>query len=196
MRNYSMLSLAAAGLLFAQTASAANYEIDPSHASAQFSVRHLMLSNVKGEFTKLKGTVVYDPENIAASSVEATIDTTSVNTRESKRDKHLMGPDFFDTDKFPAMTFKSTKVEKGPAGKLAVTGNLTIHGITKEIVLDVDGPTDEVKDPWGNMRRGASATVKLNRQDYGLKWNKLLETGGVVVGDDVAVTLDLEMIRK
>ncbi|MFN8390944.1 MAG: YceI family protein [Bdellovibrionota bacterium] len=196
MKTKLLMSVLAAGLFAVQTASAATYEIDPSHTSAQFSVRHMMLSNVKGEFTKVKGTVSYDPANVAASSVEATIDTSSVNTREPKRDDHLKSPEFFDAQKFPSMTFKSTKVEKGPDGKLAVTGNLTIHGITKEVVLDVDGPTDEVKDPWGNFRRGASATVKLNRQDFGLKWNKLLETGGVVVGDDVAITIDVEMTRK
>lgn len=196
MKSKLLMSVLAAGLFAVQTASAATYEIDPSHTSAQFSVRHMMLSNVKGEFTKVKGTVSYDPANVAASSVEATIDTSSVNTREPKRDDHLKSPEFFDAQKFPSMTFKSTKVEKGPDGKLAVTGNLTIHGITKEVVLDVDGPTDEVKDPWGNFRRGASATVKLNRQDFGLKWNKLLETGGVVVGDDVAITIDVEMTRK
>jgi polyisoprenoid-binding protein YceI len=188
--------LLACSLLLSSPAFAETYQIDPAHTSAQFSVRHLMLSNVRGEFSKVQGTVEYDPENIAASSVEATIDVGTVNTREPKRDTHLKSPDFFDEAKFPTMKFTSTKVEAAGSGHLKVSGDLTIHGITKAVVLDVDGPTDEITDPWGNLRRGASATVRLNRQDFGLKWNKLLETGGVVVGDEVSVTIDLEMSRK
>ena len=182
--------------LLASPAYAQTYDIDGSHTAAQFSVRHLMVSNVKGEFTKTSGTVVYDPKNVANSKVEATVDVNSVNTRVEKRDADLKGDEFFNAKTFPTMKFVSTKVEQNGVGKLKVTGNLTIRDVTKEVVLDVDGPTEEIKDPWGNARRGASATTKINRQDFGLKYNKLLETGGLAVGNDVAITIDLEMTAK
>lgn len=175
---------------------ATDYEIDSAHASADFSVKHLMVSNVKGHFSNVTGKVSYDPANVAASKVEASIDVATVDTRNSKRDDHLKSPDFFDAGKFNVMTFKSTKVEPAGAGKLKVTGDLTIHGVTKPVVLDVEGPSAEVKDPWGNIRRGVSASTTLNRKDFGLTWNKALETGGVVVGEEVSVTLDLEVMRK
>lgn len=171
------------------------YQIDPVHSSAQFSVRHLMVSNVKGEFSKVTGTVTYDPDHLEKSRVNATIDTTTLTTRDPNRDKDLKSPEFFDIDKFPTMTFQSTEFSKNN-GKLQIAGNLTIHGVTKPVVLDVDGPTPEVKDPWGNYRRGASATTTVNRKDFGLMWNKVLEGGGAVVGDTVSITLDLEAFRK
>lgn len=183
-------------LLMSSPAFATDYEIDAQHASANFSIRHLMVSNVHGQFSNLAGKVSYDPANPGASKVEATVDANTIDTKNTKRDEHLKSPEFFDVTKFPAMKFVSKKVEKEGAGKLKVTGDLTIHGVTKEIVLDVDGPTDEIKDPWGNFRRGISATAKLNRKDFGLAWNKALETGGVVVGDEVSITLDLEIMRK
>lgn len=170
------------------------YEIDSTHSSVHFSVRHLMVSNVRGEFTKVSGTIQFDPQNPANSSVKATIDATSINTRDDQRDGHLKSPDFLDVEKFPTITFESKRVEvHGDGGK--VTGELTIHGVTREITLDVEGPSQEIKDPWGKQRIGASATAKLSRKDFGLTWNAALETGGVVVGDEVKITLDIEAVR-
>ena len=187
----SMLSLLATPMY----ASAETYDIDPSHATAGFSIRHLMVSNVKGLFSNVKGTVEYDPKNVAASKVEASVDAATIDTREAKRDAHLKGPEFFDVTKFPEFKFTSTKVEPAASG-LTVTGDLTIRGITKTVVLNVEGPSDEIKDPWGNVKRGASATTKLNRKDFGLTWNKVLEAGGVAVGDEVTVTIELELTKK
>lgn len=170
------------------------YAIDPAHSSVHFSVRHLMVSNVRGEFTKLTGTVKFDPEKPETSTIEAIIDATSISTRDPQRDGHLKSPDFLDTEKFPTITFRSKKVEIVSGGG-KVTGDLTIHGVTREIVLDVEGPTPEIKDPWGKQRIGASATAKLSRKDFGLTWNAALETGGVMVGDEVKITLDVEVVR-
>lgn len=175
---------------------AAEYEIDASHSSAGFSVRHLMVSNVKGQFNKVTGTLSYDAKDLAKSSVQAVIDVNSIDTNEPKRDEHLKSPDFFDAKNHPNITFKSKKFAKAGKDKLKVTGDLTIRGVTKEVVLDVEGPTAAVKDPWGQTKMGATATTKVNRQDYGLKWNQALETGGVVVGDDVKITLELEFTQK
>ena len=185
------------GLAFAMPsmALASDWDIDGGHSSAQFSVRHLMVSNVRGEFGKVTGTVKLDDKDITKSVVEATIDVGSINTRDEKRDGHLKSPDFFDVAKFPTITFKSKKVA-GKAGKLKVTGDLTIHGVTKEVVLDVEGPAKEAKDPWGNVKSGAAAFIKINRKDFGLGWNKALETGGVVVGEEVSITLDIELLKK
>jgi polyisoprenoid-binding protein YceI len=175
--------------------SAAEYKIDASHSSAQFSVRHLMVSNVKGEFAKVTGSANWDPNNLAASSVTAVIDASSVNTREPKRDEHLKSPDFFDVAKFPSLQFTSKKFYR-EGGAVKIAGDLTIHGVKRPVVLNLDGPTAEVKDPWGMQRMGASATTKINRTDFGLVWNKALEAGGVMVGDEVAITLDIELVRQ
>lgn len=172
----------------------ATYTIDPAHSKAQFSVRHMMVSNVRGEFTRISGTVEYDQQNPTAIRIDATIDATSVNTGEPKRDAHLKSPDFFDTTKHPVLTFKSKSARKTAAG-LAVTGDLTIHGVTREVVLDLEGPTTEIKDMMGSLRRGATATARINRKDFGLTWNAALETGGVVVGDQVSITIDVEAVR-
>jgi polyisoprenoid-binding protein YceI len=194
-------SLPAAALAFgllttAAPGRAANiYDIDPAHSSAQFSVRHLMISNVKGEFTKVKGTIVYDPNNLPASRIDAVIDATSISTRDEKRDGHLKSPDFFDVAKYPALTFKSKQIWKAN-NKIQAKGDLTLRGVTREVVLDIDGPTPAQKDPWGNLRVGATATTKLNRKDWGLTWNQALESGGVVVGDEVLITLDIEAVQK
>jgi polyisoprenoid-binding protein YceI len=177
-------------------ASAATWTIDPDHSSVGFKVRHLMVSNVKGVFEKFTGTVELDDKDITKSRVEVTIDTNSINTSVQKRDEHLRSADFFDVSKYPAMTFVSKKVAKAGKDKLKVTGDLTLHGVTKEVVLAVEGPSKESKDPWGNVRRGASASTKINRKDFGLTWNKALETGGVVVGDEVIINLEVELIRK
>ena len=173
----------------------ATYQIDPSHSAAHFSVRHMMISNVRGEFTKVSGKLVYDPENPAQSSVETIIDTASINTRDAQRDGHLKSPDFLDAEKYPTIEFHSTGVKCNDGG-WEVTGNLTIHGVTKSVVLDVDGPTPEVRDPWGNTRLGASATTKIDRKDFGLTWNSVLETGGLMVGEEVKITIEVEAVKE
>ena len=177
-------------------AAAATWTIDPDHSSIGFKVKHLMVSNVKGTFDKHTGTVDINDKDISKSRVEVVIDTASINTNVAKRDEHLRSADFFDVTKYPTMTFVSKKVAKAAKGKLKVTGDLTLDGVTKEVVLDVEPLSKESKDPWGNIRRGTSATTKINRKDFGLTWNKALETGGVVVGDEVFITLEIEMIKK
>lgn len=177
------------------SAAAGSWQIDPNHSAAQFAVRHLGISTVRGAFTKVSGTASLDDKDISKSSVEVTIDATSVDTRVPNRDDDLRSDHFFDVAKYPTITFKSKKVEQVAPGKLKVTGDLTIHGTTKEVVLEVDGPTAPVKDPWGNQRIAASATTKINRQDYGVKWNATMDNGGVVVGDDVDITLDVELVQ-
>lgn len=173
-----------------------SWKIDPSHSSAQFSVRHMMVSNVRGEFSKVGGVVDYDAKNPLASKIDATIDVASVDTREPKRDEHLKSADFFDTQKFPTMTFVSKKVVEDGPGKLKVTGDLTLHGVTKTVTLEVEGPTKPVKDQHGNEHIGASATGVINRLDYGITWNKNLDGGGVVVGEQIPITIDVELVRN
>lgn len=170
------------------------YEIDPAHSSVHFSVRHMMLSNIRGEFTKMSGTIKFDPDNPSNSSVETIIDAASINTRDAQRDTHLKSADFLEAEKFPALTFRSTQITPHSDGG-KVTGDLTIHGVSRLITLDVEGPTPEMKDPWGKQRIGASATTKLSRKDFGLVWNAALETGGVLVGDEVKITIDVEAVR-
>ena len=186
-------------VLFALTlpalAAAATWTIDRDHSSVGFKIRHLMVSNVKGSFEKFTGTVDLDEKDITKSKVDVSIETASINTNVELRDAHLKSADFFDVVKYPAMTFKSKKVAKAGKDKLKVTGDLTLHGVTKEVVLNVDGPTKEIKDLYGNIRKGASANATINRKDFGLNWNKALETGGVVVGDEVTITIEIEMIK-
>ncbi len=172
------------------------YQIDSSHSHAQFKVRHMMIANVKGEFTKVSGTVAYDPANLAAASVQATIDVNTVNTREPGRDADLKSANFFDAEKFPTITFSSKKVSSTGDGSLTVAGDLTMHGVTKEITLHVEELTPEAKDPWGNMRRGLTAKTKLSRKQFGLEWNVALEAGGFLIGDDIDITIDAELIRQ
>ncbi|EAU67391.1 YceI [Stigmatella aurantiaca DW4/3-1] len=155
-----------------------------------------MISNVEGAFGKVTGTVNLDDKDVSKSTIEASIDTTTVNTNEPKRDAHLKSPDFFEVEKYPAMTFKSTSVKANGKDKFKVVGDLTLHGVTKPVTLDVLSPAKETKDPWGNLRRGVSATTKLSRKEYGLTWNQALEAGGVAVSDEVAVVLDLSLIKK
>ena len=169
------------------------YQIDPRHSSAQFAVTHLMISTVRGEFHGVTGAVVVDDSDVAKSSVDVTIDATTVDTREPDRDKHLKSADFFDVANHPTITFKSTKVEAAEPGKLKVTGGLTIRGVTKQVVLDVTVPKSPIKDPWGQQRTAVSGSTKINRQDFGVAWNKSLDSGGVVVGDSVDINLDVEM---
>ncbi len=194
-RVISATALAAA-LSLPGAAATSTWQIDPNHSSAQFAVRHLAISTVRGAFTKVSGTVQFDDRDISKSSVDVTIDAASVDTRVPDRDKDLRSDRFFDAEKYPTLTFKSTKVEQVETGKLKVTGDLTIHGVTKQVVLDVEGPTAAVKDPWGNQRAAANASTKINRQDFGVKWNAKMDNGGWVVGDDVAITIDVEMVQK
>jgi polyisoprenoid-binding protein YceI len=192
-----IFSAALAGVLtFPAAAATTTWQIDPAHTAAGFAVKHLMISTVRGQFKGVTGTVNWDDQDITKSTVDVTIDATTVDTSEPNRDKDLKSDKFFDVTKYPTMTFKSKKVEQVSSGKLKVTGDLTIHGTTKEVVLDVEGPSAPVKDPWGNTRTAISATTKVNRQDYGVKWNANMDGGGVVVGDDVNITIDLEMVKK
>jgi polyisoprenoid-binding protein YceI len=172
------------------------YETDPAHTAAHFKVRHLMISNVKGEFTRVKATAVFDPSNLAAASVEASIDVSSINTREPQRDAHLKSPDFLDAATYPEITFRSKKFTIAGKDAFEVNGDLTIRGVTREVNLLVEDVTPEAKDPWGNFRRGATATTTINRKDFGLNWNMALETGGWLVGDDVHISIDAEFVRK
>ncbi len=170
------------------------WKIDPAHSTAQFVIRHLMITNVRGGFSGVQGTVAYDPDDLSASSVDVIIDVNSLSTGDAARDAHVKSADFLDAEKYPTITFKSKTIAKGGDG-LKVTGDLTIHGATKEEVLQVEGPTEEQKDPWGNTRVGASATTKIKRSDFGLTWNAALETGGIMLGDDLKVELDVSLIK-
>ncbi len=188
--------LALAWFALPSLAHAASYEIDPVHSSAQFAVKHMMISTVRGEFTKLSGTAVIDDKDLAKANISATIEAGSISTRIDKRDEHLRSPDFLDSAKFSSITFKSTEVKKAGEGKYKVTGNLTLHGVSKSVVLDVEAPATELKDPYGNVKRGAVATTTINRKDFGLTWNKALEAGGVMVGENIQITIDLQLVRK
>ena len=169
--------------------------IDASHSNASFTVKHLMITNVRGEFQKLEGTVSYDPAAPEATTIDATIEVASINTRDEKRDGHLKSADFLDAEKFPTITFKS-KAVKAKGEELSVTGDLTIRGVTKEVVLEVEGPSAPTADPWGNSRVGATATTKIKRDDFGMVWNAALEAGGVLVGNDVKITIDVSLIKQ
>jgi polyisoprenoid-binding protein YceI len=187
----AIFCLAAPGTLHAGP-----WEFDPAHTGVHFKVRHLMISSVRGEFEKVFGKIVYDEADVTKSTADITIDAASVNTRVAKRDEDLRGPNFLDVMKYPTIVFKSKRVEKTGNGTLKMAGDLTIRGVTKEVVLTVDGPTPAIKDPGGNFRVGGQATTKINRKDFGLVWNKTLETGGVVVGDEVEITIDVEIYKK
>ncbi|MBI3785827.1 MAG: polyisoprenoid-binding protein [Deltaproteobacteria bacterium] len=190
--------VAAAGLLVALPlmVHAATFEIDSAHTSAQFAVKHLMVSTVRGTLGKVSGTANVDESDLAKSSVEATIDVKGVDTREEKRDNHLRGPDFFDADNHPTIHFKSTKVETLGGDKFNIAGDLTIRGITKPVVLAVEGSPKPFKDPFGNERMGGVARARINRKDFGMAFSKTMDNGGVVVADDVDITIDLELTRR
>jgi polyisoprenoid-binding protein YceI len=175
--------------------STTTWNLDPAHSSAEFKVKHMMISNVKGTFPKVTGVLTLDESDVKNSHVEATIDVSSIETRDEQRDGHLKSAEFFDVEKFPTMTFKSTGVKVTGAGEGTVEGDLTIRDVTRKVVFNVEGPTAPMKDPWGNLRIGVSATTKINRKDFGLIWNAALETGGVLVGDDVTITLDVEFVK-
>ncbi|SPF54872.1 conserved hypothetical protein [Candidatus Sulfopaludibacter sp. SbA4] len=171
------------------------YDLDPAHTSAHFLVRHMMISNVRGEFTKVTGTVIFNPDNLQASGVEAVIDATSIRTREDQRDAHLKSADFLDVEHYPEIRFKSTRIERD-GDEYIVHGDLTIRGVTKEVPLKVEDLTPEAKDPWGNLRAGATAKTKIKRGDFGLGWNMVLEAGGFLVGEEVSITIDAELLRR
>lgn len=197
MRMTKVLALTAMGALWIPaTAKAGTWELDPVHSAIEFSVRHMMVSTVKGQFEKVKGTVELDDKDVTKSTVEVTIDLASVNTHEPKRDGHLKSPDFFDVAKFPSATFKSTKVQKAGKNKLKVTGDLNLHGVTKPVVLEVEGPTEAFKTPFGTTVRGVHATAKIDRKDFEIGWNKILDNGGVMVGNEISLELNAELSEK
>jgi len=176
--------------------SVTTWQIDPVHSTAQFKVKHLMISNVKGEFTSIKGSLQLDSSDATNSGLEVAIDANSINTREPQRDTHLKSADFLDVEKFPNITFKSSSVTKKASGEFAVEGDLTIHGVTRKVTLNVEAPSAPQKDPWGGTRIGIEATTKINRKDFGLNWNAALEAGGFMVGDEVSITLDVEFVKQ
>lgn len=196
MRRFIVFTFAVATLVLPTLGQASTWEIDPAHTSAQFAIRHLMVSTVRGDFRKVSGKINLDEQDATKSTVEATIDVASVDTGIAKRDDHLRSPDFFDVAKYPTMTFKSKKIQKGSGdGNYKITGDLTLHGVTKEVILDFEGNLKPVKSPQGKTLIGGMATTKINRKDFGLAWNAALETGGVAVGEDVTITIDIEMTQ-
>jgi polyisoprenoid-binding protein YceI len=179
----------------APQAAVTTWNIDPVHSVAEFKVKHMMISNVKGQFTGVQGVLVLDETDLTKSHVEASIEAASITTRDAQRDAHLKSADFLDVEKFPTLSFKSTRISRTGAGELAVAGDLTIHGVARNIIFAVEGPTPAAKDPWGNTRLGLSATTKISRKDFGLNWNTTLETGGILVGDEVTITFDVQFVK-
>ena len=179
----------------ATPASTITWKLDPAHSNAEFKVKHMMISNVKGSFSGLSGTLIEDTAEPTASRVEASIDIGTVSTGDEQRDAHLKSADFFHQEEHPVMTFQSTKVEKKGDEEYAVTGDLTLHGVTRQVTFAVEGPSAPGKDPWGNTRIGLSAKTKINRKEFGLSWNAALETGGILVGEDVQIELDAQFLK-
>ncbi|NTW52676.1 MAG: polyisoprenoid-binding protein [Chlorobiaceae bacterium] len=195
MKHFTRSIVVGLTLLIPTIGSASTWTIDPDHSSVGFKVKHLMVSNVKGNFEKFNGVVDIDDKEVTKSKVDVNIDPNSVNTNVQKRDEHLRSADFLDVARYPTMTFISRKWSRSGKGALKVTGDLTIHGVTRSVVLNVAPFSKESKDPWGNIRRGTSASTTINRKDFGLSWNKSLETGGVLVGEEVDIALEVEMIK-
>ena len=196
-RSSSIALLIAATIVpFGLHAQPVNWRIDPLHSSAQFSVRHMMISTVRGQFGGVKGTILYDSKDPAHSSVQATIDCTTVNTGEPKRDSDLKSAEFFDVQHYPVMTFKSTRVEIAGPGKLRVTGDLTINAISKPVVLQLEGPTPPIKDTQGREKIGVSGTTTISRKSFGILYNPVMEAGGVAVSDEVSIVLEIELIKS
>ena len=195
-RSSSRILLAALVAAPAVWAQATSWRIDPLHSAAHFSVRHMMISTVRGDFAGINGAVVYNATDPGKSSVQATIDCNTLNTGVAKRDTQMKGPEFFDVKNYPAMKFKSTRIEKAGPDKLKITGDLTINAITHPVVLDAEGPTPPVKDPRGNEKVGLNATTKISRKTYNITWNEIMESGGLAVGDEVTINLDIELIRN
>ncbi len=196
MSRFLFLLTLAGATLFSPVLAQHDWEIDGAHSAAQFSVRHMMVSNVRGEFGKMSGSAFFDPDNPATAKIDVTIDATTINTRQPRRDEHLKSADFFDTANYPTITFKSKQVKPLGNGKMQIVGDLTMRGVTREVVLDVTGPSAVVKDQRGNAHVGASATTRVNRKDFGLAWNGLVEGGGLVVADDVDIVLDVELVKR
>ena len=171
------------------------WNLDAAHSVAEFKVKHMMISNVKGQFAKVTGVLKFDEQDVTKSKIEASIDAASLNTRDDQRDTHLKSPDFFHVEQHPTLSFKSTRIKKNGDGELSVSGDLTIRGVTRNVDFTIEGPTPPTKDPWGNTRLGLSATTKINRKDYGLTWNAALETGGILVGEEVTITLDVQFVK-
>ena len=175
--------------------STTTWNIDPAHSSAEFKVKHMMISNVKATFANISGSLTLDESDLGKSTVEAIIEAGSIETRDAQRDAHLKSADFLDVEKFPTLSFKSARIGIVRDGELSVEGDLTIHGVTRKVQFVVEGPTPPAKDPWGNTRVAVSATTKINRKDFGLTWNAALETGGILVGEDVTITLDVQFVK-
>jgi len=179
----------------ANLAATTTWKLDPAHSTAEFKVKHMMISNVKGSFSGLSGDLtLHEPDHIL-TKIDASIDVSTVSTGDAQRDGHLKGAEFFDVEKFPTMTFKSTKVVPEGGGDFTVTGDLTLHGVTQSVTFEVEGLSEPAKDPWGNLRIGLSVAAKINRKDFGLTWNAALETGGVLVGEDISIGLEVEFIK-
>jgi len=171
------------------------WNIDPAHSVAEFKVKHMMIANVKGYFSKITGVLTRDESNVVNSSVEVSIEAASIETRDAQRDTHLKSADFFDVEKHPFLSFKSNGINQVRDGELSVEGDLTIHGVTRKVTFDVEGPTPPAKDPWGNTRIAISGNTRISRKDFGLTWNAALETGGILVGDEVTINLDVEFVK-
>jgi polyisoprenoid-binding protein YceI len=192
----TVMVLALFGTAAPSAAQAQTWTIDSAHSAAQFGVRHMMVSTVRGHFNKMTGTVQWDGQSLAGAEVDITIDAASIDTREARRDDHLRSADFFDVATYPTITFKSSKIEPAGAGKLKMTGTLTMRGVSKPVVFDIEGPTPVIKAQNGMLRAGATASTTVNRKDFGLTWSRMMDGGGVVVGDEVSITVDVEITRK
>lgn len=190
----SLIALALFGALSA-SANAATYTIDAAHSHAGFAVEHMMVSKVRGSFSDISGTIELDPNNLSATKANATIKVVSIDTRNTKRDDHLKSADFFDAEKFTTIDFKSKSVKNATKTGFQLVGDLTIHGVTREVTLDVTGGTTELKDPWGNVKIGLAGTTTINRKDFGLVWNQTLEAGGMLVGEQVEIALEIEAAK-
>jgi polyisoprenoid-binding protein YceI len=180
---------------FAPAQTTTTWNIDPAHTAAEFKVKHMMIANLKGHFSKVSGVLIRDESDPTNDRIEATIEAASIQTRDEQRDAHLKSADFFDVEKFPTLHFKSTGINIVSKGELSVEGDLTIRGVTRKVSFAVEGPTPPAKDPWGNTRIGISASTKISRKDFGLTWNAALETGGILVGDEVTITLDAQFVK-
>lgn len=191
----SLLQTAALACLVPLLAVSAEWKVDPNHSTAGFAIRHMMVSTVHGSFSGLKGTVEYDPANLDGSKANLTIDATTIDTRNENRDKDLRSSKFFDVEKYPTITFVSKRVVSQGQGKFQLVGDMSMHGVTKEVTFAVEGPMPAVKDGKGNLHSGATATAKINRKDFGLTWSGPLEGGGVTVGDEVELTVEIEMVQ-
>jgi polyisoprenoid-binding protein YceI len=190
-----MITMSNTATLVQPQTTTTTWNIDPAHTVAEFKVKHMMIANVKGTFSRVSGLLIRDESDPANDRVEATIEAASIETSNEQRDGHLKSADFFHVEKFPTLHFKSTGISVLGAEELSVEGDLTIRGVTRKVRFAVEGPTPPAKDPWGNTRIGISASTKINRKDFGLTWNTALETGGILVGDDVTITLDAQFVK-